>query len=258
MENKKEYHILSLSGGKDSTALAFFMKENMPEIFEKLELVFCDTEHEIPETYDYLNKIEVFLNKKIHVVKPERSFEHIYQIYNQIPSITRRWCTVELKTKPFRNFIKKSYSDRIVNMYIGIRADEIRRIDSSRSSITIKEKHPFIEYNIKKDDVLDILNNAGIGLPKYYEWSNRSGCYFCPFQTKLNWLNLYEKHPDLFKKAMSYEFEEGQGKKTKDFGWIIGSSLKELIKPENINLIKEKYKKKNIKCIVPAKLIEVF
>ena len=48
----KEYHILSLSGGKDSTALAFFMKENMPEIFEKLELVFCDTECELPETYE--------------------------------------------------------------------------------------------------------------------------------------------------------------------------------------------------------------
>ncbi len=63
----KEYHILSLSGGKDSTALAFFMKENMPEIFENTELVFCDTECELPETYDYLNKIEVFLGKKIKV-----------------------------------------------------------------------------------------------------------------------------------------------------------------------------------------------
>lgn len=63
----KEYHILSLSGGKDSTALAFFMKENMPEIFEKTELVFCDTECELPETYDYLNKVEVFLGKKIKV-----------------------------------------------------------------------------------------------------------------------------------------------------------------------------------------------
>ncbi len=47
MQNPKTYHILSLSGGKDSTALAFFMKENMPDVFEKLELVFCDTECEI-------------------------------------------------------------------------------------------------------------------------------------------------------------------------------------------------------------------
>ena len=60
----KEYHILSLSGGKDSTALAFFMKEYKPEIFEKIELVFCDTECELPETYDYLNKIEDLNPKK--------------------------------------------------------------------------------------------------------------------------------------------------------------------------------------------------
>ena len=59
-----EYHILSLSGGKDSTALAFFMKENMPEIFEKNELVFCDTELELPETYDYLNKLKLFFSQE--------------------------------------------------------------------------------------------------------------------------------------------------------------------------------------------------
>ena len=59
-----EYHILSLSGGKDSTALAFFMKENMPEIFEKTELVFCDTELELPETYDYLNKLKLLFSQE--------------------------------------------------------------------------------------------------------------------------------------------------------------------------------------------------
>ena len=94
---EKEYHILSLSGGKDSTALAFFMRDNMPEIFEKLELVFCDTEQEIPETYDYLNKIEIFLNKKITILKPEKSFDHLYDIRKFLPSIVNRWCTGDLK-----------------------------------------------------------------------------------------------------------------------------------------------------------------
>ena len=103
---EKEYHILSLSGGKDSTALAFFMKENMPEIFEKLELVFCDTEQEIPETYDYLNKIEIFLNKKITVLKPEKSFDHLYSILKILPSVNRRWCTPLLKTNVFKSYIR--------------------------------------------------------------------------------------------------------------------------------------------------------
>ena len=67
--SEKEYHILSLSGGKDSTALAFFIKENMPEVHKKIEYIFCDTECELPETYDYLNKIEVFLGKRIQRIK---------------------------------------------------------------------------------------------------------------------------------------------------------------------------------------------
>ena len=107
---EKEYHILSLSGGKDSTALAFFIKENMPEIFEKMELVFCDTEKEIPETYDYLNKIEVFLGKEITVLKPEIGFDHYMSIYNHLPSIAQRWCTIELKTKVFRKRIPQNGS----------------------------------------------------------------------------------------------------------------------------------------------------
>ena len=106
----KEYHILSLSGGKDSTALAFFMKENMPEIFEKTELVFCDTECELPETYDYLNKIEIFLDKKITWLRPEKSFDHLMTTAGYLPSPIKRWCTVELKTKPFKNFIKREVS----------------------------------------------------------------------------------------------------------------------------------------------------
>jgi len=77
-----EYHILSLSGGKDSTALAFFIKDKMPEVHEKIEYVFFDTEKEIPETYDYLNKIEVFLDKPVTRLKPYFSFDHLYQVYN--------------------------------------------------------------------------------------------------------------------------------------------------------------------------------
>ena len=54
-------HILSLSGGKDSTALAVYMRDRLPN----MEYVFCDTRKELPETYSYLDQIEAFLGKKI-------------------------------------------------------------------------------------------------------------------------------------------------------------------------------------------------
>jgi 3'-phosphoadenosine 5'-phosphosulfate sulfotransferase (PAPS reductase)/FAD synthetase len=50
-------HILSLSGGKDSTALALYMRDRVPQ----MEYVFCDTGEELAETYDYLLKIEAQL-----------------------------------------------------------------------------------------------------------------------------------------------------------------------------------------------------
>lgn len=240
---KKEYHILSLSGGKDSTALAFFIKENMPEIFEKLELVFCDTEQEIPETYEYLNKIEIFLNKKITILKPQKSFDHLISIYNHLPSITQRWCTVELKTKVFKKYfdeISKHKNIDSVYLYIGIRADEASRTESSKhNSKKIKAIYPFVDYGLHKSDIDKILEESGIGYSDYYKWRKRSGCYFCMFQSKNDWLNLYEHHPDLFKKAMEYEIDAGTTKREKRFGWNMDMALKDMIKPENIKKIKE-------------------
>lgn len=133
--NKKEYHLLSMSGGKDSTALAFFIKENMPKVFKQLELVFCDTECELPETYEYLNKVELFLDKPITRLKPYKNFEHLMMTYGYLPSPVKRWCTVEMKTRPFRKYIYDLFKERgegVIKMYIGIRADEQRRAQKGR------------------------------------------------------------------------------------------------------------------------------
>jgi hypothetical protein len=53
--------------------------------------------------------------------------------------------------------------------------------------------------------VMRILDDAGIGLPSYYEWRTRSGCYFCFYQRKAEWVGLAERHPDLFERAKQIE-----------------------------------------------------
>ena len=65
-------HILMLSGGKDSTALAIHMRDRV----SNMEYVFCDTDKELPETYEYLTKIEYFLGKKIERLRDDRGFDH--------------------------------------------------------------------------------------------------------------------------------------------------------------------------------------
>lgn len=240
---QSEYHILSLSGGKDSTALAFYIKEHLPDIHEKIEYVFCDTGCELPETYDYINKIELFLDKPITRVKPHLSFEHLLQVHNFLPSPRRRWCTIELKTKPFRKYIYDLFRERgkaPINLYIGIRADEPQRAKYNKyGDEMIKERYPFVDDGINKEDVFKILEKAGIGLPEYYKWTSRSGCYFCFFKSKLSWVLLNENHPDWYQKAVELEQPKiSQG----GFGFNIDYSLKDMIKPENVEKIKEKYK----------------
>lgn len=260
------YHILSLSGGKDSTALAFFIKDKMPEVHEKIEYIFCDTEKEILETYDYLNKIEVFLGKPITRLKPLFSFDHLYQVHRILPSVNRRWCTVELKTKVFKKHMYdrfKKEGEKQVILYIGIRADESERASENMSKDNyIVETHPFIEHGIKKQDVTDILTQSGIGFPDYYRWRKRSGCYFCFYQSKMDWINLYENHPELYEKAMAYEFDDKAQGKSGRFGWNVDMSLKEMIKPENIKKIRENAEKlrekRALKPVGAEKLIDLF
>ena len=260
----KEYHILSLSGGKDSTALAFFMKENMPEIFKKTELVFYDTGCDFPETYDYLNKIEIFLDKKIIRILPEKSFEHLLTVNRVLPSHFRRWCTVELKVRSSQRYIEEKlnkYGIGFVNLYVGIRKDEEHRkgilLVSDLEKKFVKPRYPFIEKNICKLDVQKILNENGVGYPSYYDYRSRNGCYFCFYQKPIDWINLYERHPDLFKRANEYEKFARKGN-TKIFRWNNKYYLEDMIKPENIEKIRENYEKTKKNIITDRNLINNF
>ena len=66
-------HILSISGGKDSAALAFHLRDTRPDI--EFEYVFFDTGEELPETYEYLEKLERALGIKVEYIHPKKSFE---------------------------------------------------------------------------------------------------------------------------------------------------------------------------------------
>jgi hypothetical protein len=99
-----------------------------------------------------------------------------------------------LKIKPFERYVGE---DSAIN-FVGIRADELHRKGYISSKPNITARYPFIEDNIRRSDVYRILEESGLGLPAYYEWRSRSGCYFCFFQQKREWVGLLETHPDRF------------------------------------------------------------
>lgn len=113
---------------------------------------------------------------------------------------------------------------------IGIRADEPREGDISKKPNIILVS-PFKEDGIELKDVRWILDESGIGYPDYYKWGTRSGCYFCFFQRKTEWIGLKNTHPDFFEKAKMYE-KIGQ-QSGKSFTWQQGESLKEMLDRES-------------------------
>jgi len=219
MPTQSVRHVLGLSGGKDSSALAIYMRERVPE----MEYFFTDTGAELPETYEYLDRLEGFLGKPIARLSADRNFDHLLKLKNNfLPSPNTRWCTRELKIEPFERWI----GDDPAVTYIGIRADEPRDgYKSTKPNIT--PRFPFKEAGLGLSDIQRILAESGLGIPDYYKWRSRSGCYFCFFQRKNEWVGLAKNHPDLFERAKAYEKPAVGG--ISSFTWSQGESLDELI-----------------------------
>ncbi|AFM12955.1 phosphoadenosine phosphosulfate reductase [Turneriella parva DSM 21527] len=215
---RKVRHILGISGGKDSAALAVYMRDRVPDI----EYFFCDTGEELTETYDFIDRLEARLGIKVQRLAATQGFKHFLEKYNDfLPSPQSRWCTVQMKIKPLEEFI----GDDEAISYVAIRADEDRS-GYVATKDTIKVVFPFKDAGITKPDVERILEESGIGMPKYYSWRSRSGCYFCFFQRKIEWVRLAENHPGLFEKAKSFEKVLPDGRR---YTWSQDESLDELI-----------------------------
>jgi 3'-phosphoadenosine 5'-phosphosulfate sulfotransferase (PAPS reductase)/FAD synthetase len=235
VEEKHTRHILSLSGGKDSTALALYMRDRIPT----MEYVFCDTGEELQETYDYLERIEAHLGKPIARLNPDRPFRHYLDLYRGVlPDPRTRWCTRMLKLKPF----EKHVGNDLVCLYVGIRADEPHRTGYVSTKPNITAVFPFVEDGLRHKDILRILKESGIGLPEYYKWRSRSGCYFCFFQQRREWVGLFENHKDLFDKAA--EFEKIDPETGESFTWVQGKSLLDISDPDSVAEIKKQYQRR--------------
>ena len=169
---------------------------NIPEL--EFEFVFCDTGAELPETYEYLDRLEALLGHKIIRISAlemldipqagpvgirRRSLRALQRISSE-PAIAL--VHAHAKIHPYEKYIGSApaYS------YIAIRADENRQgyIGSGGKPVLLSEQpnilpvYPFKDEGLGLADMQRLLDDSGLGLPKYYEWRSRSGCYFCFYQ----------------------------------------------------------------------------
>lgn len=237
-----ERHVLGISGGKDSAALAIYLRQHHPEL--NIEYFFTDTGKELPEVYDFLGKLEGFLGKKIEYLNPDRDFDFWLKEYNNfLPSPQTRWCTRQLKLRPFELWVRPMLAaGHTVTSYVAIRADEEYREGYASKHRNLRIALPFRDNGIDKAAVGDILEASGVGWPEYYKWRSRSGCTFCFFQQKIEWARLKQHHPEAFEEAKAYEknaLDHGS-----PFTWSQGESLSELEKPERIIQIFKDYEER--------------
>ena len=222
---QKVRHILSLSGGKDSTALAIYLRDKVPD----MEYIFHDTDKELPDTIEYLKRLEAYLGVPIERTTEHTSFDKMLRVYGgMLPSNHRRWCTRMLKLKPFEDYVG---DDPVVN-YVGLRADEDRTgYISHKPNITVV--YPFQDDDIVYEDVIRILEESGLGMPPYTEWGRtHSGCFFCFYQQKIEWVRLKQKYPELYEEAKAYEKPNKINGNV--FYWNQDESLEELEQPKRV------------------------
>ena len=154
---KPEKYVVSLSGGKDSTAMLLrLLEEKRPVDL----ILFCDTGLEFPQMYEHLARLEAYIGRPIIRLKAERNFEYYFLHYTpkrKNPALEQysgmswagprnRWCTGILKTRVVDAYLKELRKDYTVIEYVGIAADEPKRI---------KDKtYPLAEWGMTEKDCL--------------------------------------------------------------------------------------------------------
>ena len=201
-------HIVSLSGGKDSTAMLLRMVE---EGWPIDHILFCDTGLEFPEMYEHINKLESYTNLPITRLKSERPFEYYFLEHSpkrKNPALTgrngfswagprNRWCTAVLKTRVIDSYIAKLANGREVIQYIGIAADEQKRIRDKR--------YPLVEWNMTEDDCLVYCKERGFEWGGLYDIFTRVSCWCCPLQSFDELRRLRTHFPELWNQLMVWD-----------------------------------------------------
>jgi hypothetical protein len=184
----------------------------------KIEVVFINHGADWPETYDYLEYIQRKLEINITTINVDIEgkgglYEYFWY-YKMLPLMLYRICTVKGKLDPFYTYIKTP-----ARILLGMTYDEKKRcIENGKTNV--ENVYPLVNEKITRKGAIEIIKKHGLKIPK------KSGCFFCPFQKKRQWQELFYDHLELFKKAM--ELEERALKENSNVSTLTKTRLKDL------------------------------
>ncbi len=202
-------HIVSFSGGKDSTAMLLKMLEDNWKIDE---IIFCDTGKEFPDMYEHIRQVQNYIvrnyGKEIVTIQSRKSFD--YYMFDHIKTRGKnkgkkgygwaikfgkkgiRWCTSYLKESLMDRYLKQKYGKGNYTEYIGIAYDEPGRVKDKR--------YPLIEYEMTEAECLQFCYDRGFTWNGLYEKFDRVSCWCCPFKRLKELKVLYLEFPELWQK----------------------------------------------------------
>ena len=212
MENKKEFRVMSFSGGKDSTAMVLKAIEKgiIPD-----EIIFCDTSVEFPEIYENIKLVERAIKMPITILKADHDFEYYMLEYTKtrgknkgtkgysFPDFRNRWCTQMLKKSVIKKYMKK-YKDYKVIEYHGIAYDEQQRIGKNKDDGRNIE-YPLNDWKMTEADCLQYCYDRGFTWGGLYEKFARLSCWCCPLSRIGELRVLWKEYPELWAKLENWQ-----------------------------------------------------
>lgn len=199
---KDKYHVVSFSGGKDSTAMLLRMLELSMPIND---IVFCDTGAEFPQMYEHVAKVEKYIGRPITMLKREHDFEDMLLNHKKkdgtigysFPDAMNRWCTAYFKRDYIKSYLGKLKKEKEVVQYIGIAADEPKRI---------KDKcYPLVDWGWTEADCLRYCHDKGFTWGGLYEIFNRVSCWCCPLKSLDELRKLRHNFPELWETLRGWQ-----------------------------------------------------
>lgn len=210
MTEKKKIFVASLSGGKDSTAMVLRLLEEKKPLDR---ILFCDTGIEFPQMYEHIAKLEQALPVPIIRLKAEKSFEFYLLEYkpkrrNPENPLAKnaglgwadsrvRWCTSILKVRLIDRYLKELRKDYEIIQYIGIAADETKRIKDMC--------YPLVEWGMTEQDCLDYCYARGYDWGGLYQAFRRVSCWCCPLQPLSELRILRKEYPELWEQLLEWQ-----------------------------------------------------
>lgn len=191
-------HVVALSGGKDSTALALRLAELEPRDYA---YVCTPTGDELPEWFQHMTRLGALLGKPVIPIMGG-SLKGLVEKWNAIPNWRQRWCTRKLKIEPFAAFLMQQ--PKPVTCYVGLRADEEEREGGDYAKVpNVAMRFPLREWGWEVGDVTAYLDQKGIRIPE------RTDCARCFYQTLGEWWRLWKDHPAIYADAEAQEYAIG-------------------------------------------------